>query len=77
MRAFLRRFFSDPKGNVAIMFAIAVVPVIGAMGAAVDYSMAARNRKLAGCDRCTGLAQDHAGPADRARSPWQEWFWPI
>lgn len=44
MRGFLRRFFSNPKGNVAIMFAIAVVPVIGAMGAAVDYSMASAQR---------------------------------
>lgn len=44
MRSMLRRFFSDPKGNVAIMFAIAVVPVIGAMGAAIDYSMASAQR---------------------------------
>ena len=44
MRCNLRRFFTDPKGNVAIMFAIAAVPIIGAMGAAVDYSMAAAQR---------------------------------
>src|SRR3990167_5687161 len=44
MRGFLRRFFNDPKGNVAIMFAIAVVPIIGAMGAAIDYSLANAQR---------------------------------
>jgi len=44
MRGYLRRFFNDPKGNVAILFAIAVVPVIGAMGAAVDYSLANAQR---------------------------------
>jgi Flp pilus assembly protein TadG len=31
-------------GNVAITFSIAIVPIIGAMGAAVDYSMANSNR---------------------------------
>lgn len=44
MRSMLRRFLADRKGNVAIMFAIAVVPVIGAMGAAIDYSMASAQR---------------------------------
>lgn len=36
----MRRFWSDRKGNVAVLFAFAIVPVIGAMGAAVDYSLA-------------------------------------
>jgi len=36
----MRRFWSDRKGNVAVLFAIAIVPVIGMMGAAVDYSLA-------------------------------------
>jgi Flp pilus assembly protein TadG len=40
MRRSIQRFWSDRKGNIAILFALAVVPVIGAMGAAVDYSMA-------------------------------------
>ncbi len=34
------RFWQDHRGNVAIMFALAVVPVVGAMGAALDYSVA-------------------------------------
>ena len=36
----MRRFWSDRKGNVAVLFALAVVPVIGGLGAAIDYSMA-------------------------------------
>src|SRR5712691_11178285 len=46
VRAFssLRRFFSDTRGNIALIFALAVVPVMGAMGAAVDYSIANANR---------------------------------
>lgn len=36
----MRPFWQDHKGNVAIMFALAVVPVVGAMGAALDYSLA-------------------------------------
>ena len=36
----MRRFWSDRKGNVAILFALAMIPVMGAMGVAVDYSFA-------------------------------------
>ncbi len=32
------------KGNAAVIFAIAIIPLVGAMGAAVDYSMANSNR---------------------------------
>lgn len=34
----LKRFISDRKGNIAITFAILVVPLFAAAGAAVDYS---------------------------------------
>src|SRR5712691_1755558 len=46
VRAFssLRRFFSDTKGNIAIIFTLAIVPVMGAMGIAVDYSLANASR---------------------------------
>jgi len=44
MRAFLRRFLADRKGNVAILFALSLLPVVGAMGAAVDYSLANQQR---------------------------------
>jgi len=42
MRAFsaVRRFISDTKGNIAILFGLAIIPVVGAMGAALDYSQA-------------------------------------
>ena len=33
-------FRADRRGNVAIIFAIAIIPVFGAVGAAVDYSRA-------------------------------------
>src|SRR5262245_46979746 len=46
MRAFssLRRFVADTKGNIAILFGLAVIPVVGAMGVALDYSWANANR---------------------------------
>ena len=40
----LRRFFSDTKGNIAILFGLAIIPLFGAMGAAVDYSLANASR---------------------------------
>jgi Flp pilus assembly protein TadG len=40
----LRRFVNDARGNVAPMFALAVVPVIGMVGAAIDYSRASSLR---------------------------------
>ena len=36
----LSRFMKDRRGGVAPMFAIAVVPLLGLVGAAVDYSRA-------------------------------------
>src|SRR3954452_2205365 len=32
------RFFADRRGNVAAIFAIAIIPVVGLTGMAVDYS---------------------------------------
>ena len=42
MRKLLARFAVSNKGNVAIIFAIASIPVIAAMGVAVDYTRAAQ-----------------------------------
>jgi Flp pilus assembly protein TadG len=45
MRSFLRltnRFRSDQRGNLAVIFAIACVPLISAVGCAIDYSEATR-----------------------------------
>lgn len=42
-----RQLFTGARssaGNVAIIFSIAIVPIIGSMGAAIDYSMANSNR---------------------------------
>jgi Flp pilus assembly protein TadG len=46
MRAFsfLRHFCADAKGNIAILFGLAIIPVVGAMGVAVDYSLANASR---------------------------------
>lgn len=43
-RPLLRGFLRDRRGNVAMMFAAFVVPFIGFVGAAVDYSRASRAR---------------------------------
>jgi len=40
----LSRFVSDRNGNIAIIFALALVPLLSFVGAAVDYSLAARAR---------------------------------
>jgi Flp pilus assembly protein TadG len=42
MTALLSRFRHDNKGNLAVIFAIAAVPVITAIGCATDYSLATR-----------------------------------
>lgn len=39
-----RRFFSARDGNVAVIFALAIVPVVVGTGAAVDYSKASQAR---------------------------------
>src|SRR3954451_20188028 len=47
MRAFLsllNRFAGDRSGNVAVIFAIASVPILTAVGCAVDYSRATQIR---------------------------------
>src|SRR3954471_16418049 len=40
----LRRFAANENGNVAIAFAISLVPILGSVGAAVDYSRSASVR---------------------------------
>jgi Flp pilus assembly protein TadG len=59
----IRNWFSDRRGNVAITFALAIIPVFGAMGVAVDYSMAnsARTNMLASLD-ATGIALQRQMP---------------
>lgn len=38
----LRRFGRDQRGNIAVTFAIAIIPLLAAVGGAVDYSTATR-----------------------------------
>ena len=43
------RFRRDRRGNIAVIFTIALLPILTAIGCAIDYSLAARMRaKLQG-----------------------------
>jgi Flp pilus assembly protein TadG len=44
LTALLRRFRSDKRGNIAITFTLALLPILSAIGAVTDYSMASRMR---------------------------------
>jgi len=60
----LQRFLQNSAGGVAPMFAIAAIPLIGAMGAAIDYGRAAsaRTQLLAAADAAS-LASVRKGSA--------------
>jgi Flp pilus assembly protein TadG len=63
----MRRFWSNRDGNFAMLFAIAAVPIIGAMGAAVDYSLANSYRTdMQKALDSTALALSKIMPADQA-----------
>lgn len=38
------RFLRDRSANVAVIFAIALIPLLGAVGSAVDYTIASNQR---------------------------------
>src|SRR5947209_17341140 len=59
----LSRFWKDRRGSIAPMFAIAVIPMIGVTGAAIDYSRAnsARTGMQAAID-ATALAMAKLAP---------------
>jgi Flp pilus assembly protein TadG len=38
VRSLLQRFIGDRRGNIAAMFALSLVPMVGMVGAAIDYS---------------------------------------
>src|ERR1700730_1125524 len=40
----IRRFGSDRRGNIAVIFTLTCIPLISAIGCAVDYSTASRIR---------------------------------
>lgn len=45
LRAMARRFRRDQRGNVLMMFGLALVPLMGVVGVAVDYSRASNARQ--------------------------------
>src|SRR5689334_15700147 len=56
-KSMLRRFSRDARGNTAIMFGLSLFPLIGFVGAGVDYSMSASQRtKLQAATDATTLA---------------------
>jgi Flp pilus assembly protein TadG len=42
LRALVSRFHNDSRGNIAVIFTIALLPIVAAVGCAVDYSLATR-----------------------------------
>jgi Flp pilus assembly protein TadG len=63
----MRQFWSDREGNVALVFALAAIPMVGVMGAAVDYAMASQYRAdVQKALDATALALTKIMPADEA-----------
>jgi Flp pilus assembly protein TadG len=57
LQQFLSRFRRDRRGNVAIIFTFAAIPLVSAIGCAVDYSMATRMKaKLQSAADAAGIA---------------------
>ena len=63
----MRPFWSDEEGNFLLLFAFAMIPVIGAMGVALDYSMASSYRAdIQKSLDATALALTRIMPTDQA-----------
>ena len=89
----MRRFWSNREGNFAMLFAIAIVPIIGAIGVAVDYSLANSYRTdVQKALDTTALALSKMMPADQAvlddvgtstsrpvwaHTRWRVWTWSL
>jgi Flp pilus assembly protein TadG len=65
------RFFGDQRGGVAPMFALALVPIIGVVGTAVDYSRAnaARSAMFASLDATALMLSRDAATMPPAQIP--------
>src|SRR5215212_6533691 len=65
------RFSADDHGNVAIILALAAIPVLGATGAAVDYSRALQGRgvlqRVADSAALAAAKMTSATPAQRRK----------
>lgn len=72
-----RRFWSGREGrngNVAIIFALAIVPIVGGVGAAVDYAMANSNRSsMQKALDATGLALAKLMPITQSELDTKGW----
>jgi Flp pilus assembly protein TadG len=63
----MRPFWSDEEGNFLLLFAFAMIPVIGSMGVALDYSVASSYRSdIQKSLDATALALTRIMPADQA-----------
>src|SRR2546423_10648690 len=65
LRGSIRRFGAAKRGNVLLTFALALVPIMGAVGAAVDYSRAnnIRSQLIAAADAASVGSVAKASPA--------------
>jgi Flp pilus assembly protein TadG len=65
LTALLRRFRSNSNGNIAVIFALALLPILTAIGSATDYSMASRMRakmqSAADAAAVASISQNSAG----------------
>ena len=59
----LRRFWNDVRGNYIVMTSVAIVPIMGALALAVDYTELSRQRYA------TMHALDAAGIATSSYRP--------
>jgi Flp pilus assembly protein TadG len=65
--ASLRAFCADRRGNIAILFGLLLVPLVGAMGVALDYSFANQGRtQMQAALDLTGLALSKMMPLTQA-----------
>ena len=63
----MRSFWSDEEGNFLLLFAFAMIPIIGSMGVALDYSLASSYRTdIQKALDATALALTRIMPADQA-----------
>ncbi|MEX2128548.1 MAG: TadE/TadG family type IV pilus assembly protein [Xanthobacteraceae bacterium] len=63
----MRRFWSDCEGNIALLFALTMIPMFGAVGVALDYSMASAYRTdMQKALDATALALTRIMPANQA-----------
>jgi Flp pilus assembly protein TadG len=65
LTALLHRFRNDSRGNVAVIFTMALLPILAAIGCAVDYSQASRMKakmvSAADAASVASISQNSAG----------------